>query len=195
MTPIQLREDLLKEPAPPLLRDDGAPPFRDLWEAEAFAIGNLLIKEGVITCKEWETVMSEAILRAQAAGDPDRGDTYFNHWADALETILISHGMTDRESLSEQQALWDRAIRNTPHGVALSLENAYLTPDHGHHHEHEDEHEHDHDHHHHDHGHHHDHDHGHDHVHGPVDAETVRRLITPVAVVGVDGDVVGEEGE
>jgi nitrile hydratase accessory protein len=110
MTPIQLREDLLKEPAPPLLRDDGAPPFRDLWEAEAFAIGNLLIKEGVITCKEWETVMSEAILRAQAAGDPDHGDTYFNHWADALETILISHGMTDRESLSEQQALWDRAM-------------------------------------------------------------------------------------
>jgi nitrile hydratase accessory protein len=210
MIPIQLREDLLKEPAPPLLRDDGSPPFRDLAEAEAFAMGNLLIKSGMVSCKEWETAMNQAILRAQEAGDPDRGDTYFNHWADALENVVIAHQLTDRETLSAQQALWDRAIRNTPHGVALSLENAFLEPhDHGHHH-HDHDHEHDHEHGHHDHDHDHDHDHehhhhdhehdhghghhhhGHGHDHGAKDPEEVKRLTTPVAVLGEDGPVVDE---
>lgn len=184
MTPIQIREDLLKEPAPLLLRDDGSPPFRDLAEAEAFAMGNLLIKSGLVSCKEWETAMNRAILRAQEAGDPDRGDTYFNHWADALENVVIAHQLTDRETLGAQQALWDRAIRNTPHGVALSLENAFREPHH---------HDHDHEHHDHDHGHEHLH-HEHGHGHGAKDPEELKRLTTPVSVSSEDGPVVDEVG-
>lgn len=146
---ISLRDELLNEPAPPLLRDNEGNAFRDVWEAKAFAMGNLLIKSGFISQKEWVDIFSEEILAAQAQGDPDRGDTYYNHWMNALERIAIDRDVVDRKTLQENQELWELAIRNTPHGVALSLDNAYLEPcsDHGH------DHAHDHDHHHHDHGH------------------------------------------
>lgn len=144
---ISLRDELLSEPAPPLLRENEGNAFRDVWEAKAFAMGNLLIKSGFMSQKEWVDVFSEEILAAQANGDPDRGDTYYNHWMNALERIMIEREITDRGTLEETQELWDLAIKNTPHGVALSLDNAYLSA-HG---EHDHAHNHDHDH----HGHHH----------------------------------------
>jgi hypothetical protein len=112
-------------------------------------MGNLLIKSGFISQQEWVDIFSEEILAAQAQGDPDRGDTYYNHWMNAIERIAIDRDVVDRKTLQKNQELWELAIRNTPHGVALCLDNAYLEPcnDHGH------DHAHDHDHHHHDHGH------------------------------------------
>jgi nitrile hydratase accessory protein len=137
---ISLRDELLNEPAPPLLRENEGNAFRDVWEAKAFAMGNLLIKSGFISQKEWVDIFSEEILAAQAQGDPDRGNTYYNHWMNALERIAIERNVVDITTLQENQALWDLAIRNTPHGVALSFENAYLEQhddhDHGHHHDH-----------------------------------------------------------
>ena len=126
-------------PAAALLRENEGSAFRDVWEAKAFAMGNLLIKSGFISQKEWVDVFSEEILAAQAKGDPDRGDTYYNHWMNALERIAIERGVVDAKTLDEQQDLWALAVRNTPHGVALSLDNAYLEP-----HDHDHEHDHDH---------------------------------------------------
>ena len=131
------RDELLDEPAQPLLRDGEENPFRNAWEAEAFAMGNLLIKNGFMTVGEWVQVFSEEIRAAQSHGDPDRGDTYYSHWMNALERIFVERGMIDRDGLRKQQALWGLARKNTPHGVALSLENAWNPPDHpDHHHEH-----------------------------------------------------------
>jgi hypothetical protein len=67
-------ENLTQEPIPPLLKDDGQPIFKDSWEAEAFAIGNLLIKQGFLSCSEWVEIFSQEIKKAQAKGDRDRGD-------------------------------------------------------------------------------------------------------------------------
>lgn len=133
-----VRDELLSEPAELLLREGEDNPFRNIFEAELFAIGNILIKQGFMSQKEWVDVFSQEIKAAQDRGDPDRGDTYYDHWASALERIFIERGLTDRETLTEQQRLWELARKNTPHGVVLSLENAFL-----------DHHEHDHDHHHH----------------------------------------------
>ncbi len=134
---ISLRDELLNEPAQPLLRDKEGTAFHNSWEAEAFAMGNLLIKSGFMTQAEWVEIFSQEIKAAQAEGDPDRGDTYYSHWMNALERIAIERQVTDRETLEEQQRLWDLAVKNTPHGVALKLENALLqTPDHDDHHHH-----------------------------------------------------------
>lgn len=141
-------DELLEEPAPPLLREHEENPFRNSWEAEAFAMGNLLIKNGFITVHEWVEIFSQEILKAQAKGDPDRGDTYYNHWMNALERILMERGVVDQASLVKQQQLWGLARKNTPHGVALSLDHALNPPEHSH------SHDHDHDHHHHEHHHH-----------------------------------------
>jgi nitrile hydratase accessory protein len=135
-------EELTQEPIPPLLKDDGQPIFRDSWEAEAFAIGNLLIKQGFLSCSEWVNIFSEEIKKAQVQGDPDRGDTYYSHWLNALERL------TDWQTYQKQLQLWHQAVLNTPHGVPLAIENAYLETDDNHdHHDHSHHHRHHHHHH------------------------------------------------
>jgi nitrile hydratase accessory protein len=119
-------EELFHEEAlPPLPHKRGEPIFRDSWEAEVYAIGNLLVKEGHILPAEWMKCMADAIARAQAEGDPDSGDTYYRHWCAALETVCFEKDWTTPDLYQQQLTLWAIAIANTPHGVPLSLENAF----------------------------------------------------------------------
>jgi nitrile hydratase accessory protein len=129
---------LQQEPIPPLIKDNGDPVFRDSWEAEAFALGNLLLKQGFFSCSEWVEIFSQEIKAAQAQGDPDRGDTYFSHWCSALERICVERGLTDWEAYHSRLELWHQAVLNTPHGVPLVLDNAYrqAEDDHGQDHHH-----------------------------------------------------------
>ncbi len=122
-------EELDNEPITPLPKDRGEPVFKDSWEAEAFAIGNLLVKSGFISASEWMSRMGNAIRAAQMRGDPDRGDTYYYHWMDALESLCLDRGLTSTELYIHNVHLWDRAIENTPHGVAISIENALMIPE------------------------------------------------------------------
>jgi nitrile hydratase accessory protein len=175
MTVLSQKEamaELLLQDALPLLKDNEETLFKDGWEAQAFAIGNLLIRNDFITSGEWIDIFSSEIRKAQAQGDPDRGDTYYAHWMTALERLVVERGLTGAQELRNRQWLWKRAKDNTPHGVAISLAYADHAPDLSH-----------------DHGnHHHDHDHdehddcdmshseGHHHHHGPPDIAMIRPL-------------------
>lgn len=159
-TRADVGEALQAEAIQPLPRKRGEPVFQNSWEAEAYAIGNLLVKEGLISCRQWMDLMASAIQRAQTAGDPDHGDTYYNHWCAALESFCFQMQWISQHDYQNLLSLWAEAIANTPHGVPLTIENAFRASqphsaqrdgDHGHHHGH-------------DHGHH--HAHGHDHGHG-----------------------------
>ncbi|MFM7265341.1 MAG: nitrile hydratase accessory protein, partial [Cyanobium sp.] len=112
------------EPLSPLPHKRGEPVFRDSWEAEAYAIGNLLVRDGRLSRAEWMELMASAIRTAQAAGDPDCGDTYYQHWCAALEAFCLQNGWVSADDYAQLLALWARAIANTPHGVPLALENA-----------------------------------------------------------------------
>lgn len=138
---------LQQEAVPPLPHKRGEPVFRDSWEAEAYAIGNLLVKEGHILPADWMQRMAAAISSAQATGDPDLGDTYYQHWCAALESFCFDNDWISPDLYEQQLALWGQAIANTPHGVALALANASV-PSHGAEHDHT-----------------HDHQHGHSHAH------------------------------
>ena len=126
----------------PLPREDGRPVFNDPWEAEAFVLGKMLVAERIVSRREWYDAMRAEIRNARERGDPDRGDTYYQHWMNALERVCIEKGLFDRETLDEHTALWGRAVANTPHGVPIELENALRTPAapaHVHRHDHEEE--------------------------------------------------------
>jgi nitrile hydratase accessory protein len=153
----------------PLLPDRAGPVFADSWEAQAFALANLLVESGFMTRAAWVEVFGQEIKAAQGRGDPDRGDTYFQHLVTALERIMVERDLISRPALQEQERLWLRAVENTPHGVAIALENAFNPPVGGHDHDH-------------DHGHAH---HGHDHYHLHDQGEHAhdRALLTPMAVV------------
>jgi nitrile hydratase accessory protein len=121
-------ESMLEEEAlRPLPRKRGEPVFQDSWEAEAYAIGNILVKQGIVTCSGWMDLMGSAIRKAQAQGDPDTGETYYNHWCSALESLCFQQSLIEPDKYQDLLRLWGQAIANTPHGVALSLENVDLT--------------------------------------------------------------------
>ncbi len=69
--------------------------FREPWEAEAFALAVSLNERGLFTWKEWAATLGEEIKKAQAAGDPDTGETYYHHWLATLERIVAAKGLAD----------------------------------------------------------------------------------------------------
>ena len=102
-------------------RNESGPIFNEPWEAEAFAMTLALYEKGLFTWPEWAAVLSEEINRAQAAGDPDLGDTYYRHWLSALERIVIKQGVTNAEHLDQLYDDWNHAAHTTPHGEPIVL--------------------------------------------------------------------------
>ena len=102
-------------------RDREGPVFREPWEAQAFALAVTLQQRGLFTWKEWASTLGEEIKRAQAAGDPDTGETYYRHWMAALERIVAAKGVTDGAALSRYRHAWDHAADRTPHGQPIEL--------------------------------------------------------------------------
>jgi nitrile hydratase accessory protein len=101
--------------------DAEGPVFREPWEAQAFAIALALHERGVFTWLEWAATLSDEIKRAQAAGDPDTGETYYRHWLAALERLIAEKGVATSETLRRYHDAWDHAADRTPHGTAIEL--------------------------------------------------------------------------
>ena len=103
--------------------DDGGPVFREPWEAQAFAMTLALYEWGLFTWTEWAAALSAAIKRAQAAGDCDDGSTYYQHWLNAIEQLVIDKNIATEQALAERQGAWYRAAHATPHGQPILLDN------------------------------------------------------------------------
>ena len=103
--------------------DDGAPVFSAPWEAQAFALTLALHERGLFTWKEWASALAEEIKRAQAAGDPDDGSTYYRHWLATIERLAAAKGVASEAALAERREAWDRAAHATPHGRPILLQN------------------------------------------------------------------------
>jgi nitrile hydratase accessory protein len=106
---------------PDLPQDEEGPVFREPWEAQAFAMTLALHERGLFTWHQWAATLSEEIKRAQAAGDPDIGETYYHHWLNALERLVAAKGVTDVATLERYQHAWDHAADRTPHGEPIEL--------------------------------------------------------------------------
>jgi nitrile hydratase accessory protein len=106
---------------PTLPRDAGGPVFAEPWQAQAFAMTLALYRRGLFTWPEWAAALADEIKRAQAAGDPDRGDTYYHHWLAALERLIAENGIADRAGLARIRDAWARAAERTPHGMPIEL--------------------------------------------------------------------------
>ena len=102
-------------------RDEHGPVFRAPWEAEAFALAVSLKERGLFTWKEWAATLGDEIKKAQAAGDPDTGETYYQHWLATLERVLAEKGVVDSGTLVRTRNAWQRACARTPHGTPIEL--------------------------------------------------------------------------
>ena len=96
--------------------------FAAPWQAEALALAVALQRSGCFTAAEWAAALGAAIARAQAAGDPDDGSTYYDHVLDALEHLLVEKAITTPDRLAERRAAWRAAYARTPHGEPVRLD-------------------------------------------------------------------------
>jgi nitrile hydratase accessory protein len=110
-----------REAVPSIPCDAEGPVFREPWEAQAFAMTLALHERGVFTWPQWAATLGDEIKRAQAAGDPDTGETYYHHWLNALERLVAETGVATRETLTRYHDAWDRAADRTPHGQPIEL--------------------------------------------------------------------------
>ena len=101
--------------------DHNAPVFHAPWEAEAFALAVSLNERGLFTWSEWAATLGDEIKKAQAAGDPDTGETYYRHWLAALERIVAEKGVVERDALARTRNAWQHACARTPHGTPIEL--------------------------------------------------------------------------
>ena len=109
------------EAVPSIPRDAEGPVFREPWEAQAFSMALALHQRGLFTWREWAATLADEIKRAQAAGDPDTGETYYRHWLAALERLVAEKGIASMETLARYRHAWDRAADRTPHGTPIAL--------------------------------------------------------------------------
>lgn len=110
-----------RDAIPTIPGDDRGPVFREPWEAHAFAMALTLHERGVFTWKEWAEALAGEIKAAQAAGDPDTGETYYRHWLATLEKMVAGKGVASKDTLSRYRDAWDHAADRTPHGRPIEL--------------------------------------------------------------------------
>lgn len=108
-------------PLPLQPRDDNGPVFAEPWQAQAFALAVSLSRGGLFTWEEWTHAIGAEIKAAQAAGDPDLGDTYYEHWMRALERLVAKKGAATPEQMAARTEQWRQAYLNTPHGKPIVL--------------------------------------------------------------------------
>ena len=80
-----------------------------------------LVQDGHVSAGEWADALGSAIRRAQAAGDPDDGSTYYGHVLDALEAVVAEKALTTRDALFARKEAWRAAYASTPHGRPVEL--------------------------------------------------------------------------
>lgn len=109
------------ETVPGIPRDGAGPVFKEPWEAQAFAMALALFERGLFTWGEWAATLGEEIKKAQAAGDPDTGSTYYHHWLATLERIVTDKQVATRDALARTHHAWEHAAQRTPHGAPIEL--------------------------------------------------------------------------
>ena len=109
------------ESVPGIPRDASGPVFRAPWEAHAFAMALALHEKGLFAWSEWSAMLGEEIKKAQAAGDPDNGETYYHHWLATLERMVAEKGAASAQALEQHYEAWEHAMHRTPHGKPIEL--------------------------------------------------------------------------
>jgi len=101
--------------------DEDGPKFREPWEAQAFGLVLAMHQRGLFSWEEWAEALHNAIHAAQASGDPDLGDTYYEHWLAALEQLAQKKACVSDKEISARKAQWRTAYLQTPHGQPVIL--------------------------------------------------------------------------
>ena len=105
----------------PLASADGQPVFEEAWQAEALAIADTLVRQGLFSASTWSDTLGAALAEAERRGEADTQETYYRCVVDALESLIAEYGGIERESMLRTRADWEAAYHRTPHGQPVIL--------------------------------------------------------------------------
>ncbi len=127
MSRPELPDDLARaaDGVAPIPRDpEGAPVFREPWEAQAFAMTLALHERGLFTWGEWARALGAEIARAGGEEGASRdGSDFYRHWLATAERLVAEKGVASPDALRARRDAWARAARATPHGAPIRLDN------------------------------------------------------------------------
>lgn len=117
------------EPKPPgpLARRDDEPVFDEPWQAQVLGLAFNLVERKVFTASQWSAALGAELKSAQARGEPDVPQTYYQSALAALESLLAAEGRIAADNLDERVETWRQAYLNTPHGQPVELSAAGRT--------------------------------------------------------------------
>ena len=105
----------------PLVNVDGDPVFDEAWQAEALAIADTLVSEGMFSAGAWSEALGKALRVAESEGAVDNQETYYNCVLSALEQLIAEHSEIDRQTMAGKRKDWEQAYLSTPHGQPVHL--------------------------------------------------------------------------
>jgi nitrile hydratase accessory protein len=103
---------------------DGEPVFDQPWQAEALALADSLVAEGVFTPTAWSSTLGGELAAAEGRGEADDATTYYNAVLRSLERLLAECGEVTAEAVTRRRDAWADAYLATPHGRPVELKTA-----------------------------------------------------------------------
>ncbi len=107
-------------PLPPHGADQAV--FAEPWQAQAFAMPVALHEQGLFTWPEWAATLTARLRAVAAEGGQDDGSNYYQHWLDALESLVLTRRIGTPDQLHELEHAWEAAAARTPHGQPIELQ-------------------------------------------------------------------------
>ncbi|MBV8770126.1 MAG: nitrile hydratase accessory protein [Hyphomicrobiales bacterium] len=89
-------------------------PFREPWEAQAFALAVELSDRGVFEWREFSLMLGAEIRSAQERG---RDEPYYALWLAALERLLAGKGVVSTVVIDAREAAMKSAPARDGHGA------------------------------------------------------------------------------
>jgi nitrile hydratase accessory protein len=105
----------------PLASVDGEPAFAEAWQAQALAIADTLVQNGMFSAGAWSAALGAALKQAEADGAVDNQETYYRCALTALETLVAGNSEIDQPAMAGKRRDWEQAYRSTPHGQPVKL--------------------------------------------------------------------------
>jgi nitrile hydratase accessory protein len=96
------------------MRLDPEAPFREPWEAQAFALAVELSDKGVFEWREFSLALGAEIKAAEGQG---KDEPYYVLWLAALEKLLAGKGVVSPVVVDARQAAMKAANAAQAHGA------------------------------------------------------------------------------
>ena len=110
-----------KQPLKPLLSVDGDPVFDEPWQAQALALADTLVKQGMFSATSWSETLGKMLQKAQDSKQADNAMTYYKAVLAALEELVAGNSQVKHEDMQNMRKDWEAAYLSTPHGQPVEL--------------------------------------------------------------------------